>query len=149
VPPAANRVALYGVFATPDGSEVVVIERTGGVSVTEALAILVGSAALVAETTTVCGEVMDPGAIYKPLGEIVPTEGLTAQVTAVLVVPDTAAVNCWLCDAIRRVVAGVMEIETADPAVNVTFAPALFVESAALTAVTIIVCWLLTELGAV
>ena len=78
-----------------------------------------------------------------------PTEGLRAQVTAVLVVPDTEAVNCWLCDAARRVVAGVMEIETADPAVNVRFAPALFVESAALTALTIMVVWLLTELGAV
>jgi len=52
VPPAASRVALYGVLATPDGSEVVVIERPGGFSVTEALAIFVGSAALVAETTT-------------------------------------------------------------------------------------------------
>ena len=67
---------------------------TEGVIVTPAVAFLVWSATLVAVTMTVCGLPSVAGAVYRPPLEIVPTAGLTDQVTAVLVVPITAAVNC-------------------------------------------------------
>jgi hypothetical protein len=62
--------------------------------VTLAVAILLASAALVAVTVTVCGLPSVAGAVYSPPLEIVPTAGLTDHVTAVFVVPITAAVNC-------------------------------------------------------
>jgi len=67
---------------------------TGGTTVTLAVAVLLASAALVAVTVTVCGLPSVAGALYKPLLEMVPTAGLTDHVTAVFVVPVTAAVNC-------------------------------------------------------
>lgn len=39
------------------------------------------------------------GAVYSPLVVIVPRKGEMLQVTAVLLLPVTVAVNCWLCDA--------------------------------------------------
>src|SRR5271165_6898190 len=65
-----------------------------GASVTAALADLVVSAALVAVMVTVCEEEIVAGAVYKPLADSVPTGGLMLQVTAVLLVPVTVAVNC-------------------------------------------------------
>ena len=59
-----------------------------------ALADLVGSATLWAIAVTVCDVRMLDGAVYRPAEEIVPTEGLSDQVTAVLLVPKTVAVNC-------------------------------------------------------
>jgi hypothetical protein len=93
VPPT---VAVYcWVWATARVAESGVNEMlTGGLSVTVALADLVGSAALVAVTVTVCGPLSAAGAEYRPLLEIVPTAGITDHVTAVFVVPVTAAVNC-------------------------------------------------------
>lgn len=41
--------------------------------------------------------------------ESVPTAGLTDQVTPVLVVPITAAVNCWLCEALSDAVVGLTD----------------------------------------
>lgn len=120
------------------------IVRAGGVSVTAAMAVFVVSAALVAITVTACGEVMELGAVYKPLVEMTPTEGLSAQVTAVLVVPETDAVNCCICDAARVAAAGVIEIETVDPGISVTTATADLVGSAVLTATTPTDCWLVT-----
>ena len=67
---------------------------TGGTTVILAVAILLVSAALVAVTVTVCGLLSVAGAVYRPPLEIVPTAGLTDHVTAVFVVPVTAAVNC-------------------------------------------------------
>jgi hypothetical protein len=107
---------------------------------TVAVAVFVVSATLVAVMVTVCEDVIELGAVYNPEGEIVPTGELSDQVTAVFVVPDTEAVNCWVCDAPRVAEAGLMEIETLEPGVTVRLAPALFVGSAALTAVTMIVC---------
>jgi hypothetical protein len=74
---------------------------TGGVIDALAVAVLLESAALVTVTVTVCGLLSVVGAEYKPLLEIVPTAGLTDHVTAVLVVPVTAAVNCCVCPATR------------------------------------------------
>lgn len=68
----------------------------GGVTVTWAVALLVGSATLFA--VTVCGPVW-PGAAYKPMALIVPAVAFppwtpsTDHVTAVFVVPVTVAVN--------------------------------------------------------
>ena len=67
---------------------------TGGTTVTLAVAVLLVSATLVAVTVTVCGLPSVAGAVYRPPLEIVPIAGLTDQVTAVFVVPVTAAVNC-------------------------------------------------------
>ena len=67
---------------------------TGGTTVTLAVAVLLVSATLVAVTVTVCGLLSVAGAAYRPPLEIVPTAGLTDQVTAVFVVPVTTAVNC-------------------------------------------------------
>jgi hypothetical protein len=67
---------------------------TGGTTVTLAVAFLLVSATLAAVTVTVCGLVSVAGAEYRPAFEIVPTAGLTDHVTAVFVVPVTAAVNC-------------------------------------------------------
>jgi hypothetical protein len=59
-----------------------------------ALADLVGPATLWAVTVTFWAARMLDGAVYRPAEEIVPTDGLIDQVTAVLLVPKTAAVNC-------------------------------------------------------
>ena len=67
---------------------------TGGTTVTLAVAVLLASATLVAVTVTVCGLVSVAGAEYRPPPEIVPTAGLTDHVTAVFVVPITAAAYC-------------------------------------------------------
>ena len=65
-----------------------------GVKVTVAVADLVLSATLAAVTVTVCAVGMTDGAVYKPPEAIVPTDGLMVQVTAVLLVCVTVAVNC-------------------------------------------------------
>jgi hypothetical protein len=70
------------------------IVTTGGVRVTEALAERAGSAWLAAVTTTLCALETEAGAVYRPLVEIVPTAGLSDQVTLLFPVPVTVAVNC-------------------------------------------------------
>ena len=65
--------------------------------VTLALADLLGSATLVAVTVTVCCVLMVAGAVYNPVLLIVPTFGLSVQVTNVFPDPPlTVAVNCWV-----------------------------------------------------
>ena len=59
-----------------------------------ALADVAGAAALCAVTITACGDGILAGGVYKPVEEIPPNAGLIDQVTAVLVVPTTVAVNC-------------------------------------------------------
>jgi hypothetical protein len=71
-----------------------VVSAVGGLTITVAVAYFVVFAALVARTVTVCLLATDAGAVYKPPVEILPTRGLIDQVTAILVVPDTLAVNC-------------------------------------------------------
>jgi hypothetical protein len=70
------------------------VTTTGGTTVTLAVAFLVASATLVAVTVTVCGLPSVAGAEYRPALEIVPAAGFTDHVTAIFVVPITAAVNC-------------------------------------------------------
>jgi hypothetical protein len=67
-----------------------------GMRVTAAFADMAALALEVAVTVTACCAVTLLGAEYLPLAEIVPTEGLTDQVTAVLLVLVHVAVNCWL-----------------------------------------------------
>ena len=61
--------------------------------------------------------------------------------------PLTVAVNCWVWDAARDAVNGVRETLTG--AARATLALADLVESAALVAVTVTVCALEIEAGAV
>lgn len=74
--------------------------------------------------------------MYRPL-LIVPTAGLKLHVTAPLLAPETDAENCCVCDAVRVVLVGV-----SDTVAGMSFIAALadLVVSAALVAVTIIVC---------
>ena len=67
---------------------------TEGFTIIVALAFLVASAALVAVTLTDCVLVMPDGAVYRPAQEMMPVAGLSVQVTAVLLLPATAVVNC-------------------------------------------------------
>ena len=121
---------------------------TGGWSVTVAVAVLVLSAELAAVTVTVCAEASDAGAVYKPLVEMLPTEGLIDHVTAVFVDPVTDAVNCCAPPAVRVEVAGLIEIVTG-AACKVIVAIAVWVLSAELVAVTVTVCAEVMEAGAV
>jgi hypothetical protein len=41
---------------------------------------------------------------------MLPIEGLTDQVTAVFDVPETVAVNAWVCEDVRVALLGVSEI---------------------------------------
>jgi hypothetical protein len=72
----------------------------GGVTVTVIVLEMELLATLVAVKVTGLGEGGTWGAVYRPVGEIVPTEELpptmpsTAHVTAVLLTPVTVAVNC-------------------------------------------------------
>jgi hypothetical protein len=70
----------------------------GGVNVTVAEAVAAVFAWLVAVTVMVCCVPMLAGAVYRPEELIVPApdEGLIDHVTAVLLVFETVAVNCWV-----------------------------------------------------
>jgi hypothetical protein len=119
---------------------------TGGTTVTLAVAILLGSAALVAVTLTVCGVASAAGAEYKPPLEIVPTAGLTDHETPALAVPVTVAMNCWVCETVSEVMEGVSETVTG---MRVTVALADMVGSAVLVAFTVTFAALAIEAGAV
>ena len=118
-------------------AEVGVIEMptTGGaaLTVTFADADLVLSAALVAVTANVPAL---PGAVYMPLEEMLPP--LADQVTAVLLLPVTVAVNCSVAPVTNDAEVGVIEMPTTGgAAATVTLAEADLVVSAALVAVTV------------
>jgi len=88
----------------------------GAVMVTVAIAVLLESAMLVAITLAVPAEA---GAVYTPLLDTVPAPLATLQLTAVLLVPLTAAVNCTVLLVVSVVLVG------ATPTLTVS---ALFVE---------------------
>jgi hypothetical protein len=67
-------------------------------------------------------------------------------VTAVLEVPVTVAVNCWVCETVREVVAGVSVTATG---VRLMVALADLMGSAVLVAVTVTFRALAIEAGAV
>jgi hypothetical protein len=90
---AVNVWFCDGSKDTEDGvSETV----TGGVSVTAAVADLVGSATLVAFTATVWEMVIEAGAVYRPAAVMLPSSGLNDHVTAVLVLFVTVAEKLWV-----------------------------------------------------
>jgi hypothetical protein len=103
-----------------------------------ALADLVGSAAFWADTVIVCGVRTLDGAAYKPAEEIVPTDGLMDQVTAVLLVPKTIAVNCCAPEGAKLTVDGLRERVTAWR--SVITAVAVF-EGSAMLVVVIVTLW--------
>jgi hypothetical protein len=72
---------------------------------------------------------------------------LIDQVTAVLLVPLTVAVNVWFCDGSKDTEDGVSE--TVSGRVSVTVAVTDLVGSATLAAVTVMVWELVIEAGAV
>src|ERR1039458_10356063 len=78
-----------------------------------ALPDLVGSATLGAVTITVCDVRILDGAVYRPAEEIVPTDGLIDQVTAVLLAPETVAVNCCVPEGANLTVDGLRDTVTA------------------------------------
>jgi hypothetical protein len=78
---------------------------------------------------------------------MLPTAGLSDQVTAVFDVPATLAVNIWVCDGVRVTLPGVNPTLTGG--VSDTLELADFVEFATLVAVTVMVSALAIVAGAV
>ena len=78
---------------------------------------------------------------------MLPTAGLSDQVTAVLELFDTVAVKAWVCEVVSVTLPGVNATLTGGA--SDTLALADLVESAALVAVTVTVCALGIEAGAV
>ena len=70
-----------------------VVSATGGFKITAAVSYFAVLATLVARTVTVWLLLIAAGAVYNPVDEIFPIRGLIDHVTAVLVMPDTAATN--------------------------------------------------------
>jgi hypothetical protein len=122
------------------------------VTVTLDVADFVLSATEIAFTVTVAGFGTAPGAVYNPDVEIVPTVALppvtlfTCQVTLVLLVLLTVAVNCCVPLVATEAVAGETATETG---LIVTVAEADLVESATDVAFTVTVVVFATVVGAV
>lgn len=95
-------------------------------------------AVLVTVSVMVCCEAMVLGAVYTPF-VIVPTEGLSDHVTAVVAVPPSVTLNCADWPPVRDTEEGV--IASVVGARRVIVALADLVVSAALTAVIVTVCW--------
>jgi len=78
---------------------------------------------------------------------MLPTAGLSDQVTAVLEVLATVAVKAWVCDWVSVTLGGVSETLMGGVSETVTVAEAAGL--AALVAVTVTVCGVVMEAGAV
>jgi hypothetical protein len=117
------------------------LTATGGRIVTDADAVLVLSAVEVATTVTSAGLGTAPGAVYKPLAEIVPQlvpeqpAPVRLHATAVFVVLVTVAVNCCVFPVTTFAVVG--EILTMTGRTIVTVADADLLVSATEIAVTV------------
>jgi hypothetical protein len=126
---------------------------TGGTIVTIAVADFEGSATEVPLTVTCAGLGTAVGAVYKPLDEIVPQAlpeqplPLTLQVTLVLDVPLTVAVNCCVFPATTCALPG--ETLTTIACRMVTAAVADLLVSATEVTVTLTCAGLGTAAGAV
>ena len=134
---AANCCCALTTTWADSGATVTAI---GANTVTVAVACLLGSACAVAVTVTVGGFGTELGAVYMPAVLIAPQAlpeqpvPLTFQVTFVLLVPVTVAMNCFCCPVVTCAVAGATE--TTIFGVIVTTADAERVESACEVAVT-------------
>jgi hypothetical protein len=80
---------------------------------------------------------------------MLPTAGLSDQVTAVFVVPVTAAVNCCVCEPESAAAVGLIVILTVVDGCRIIIPLAVFVESAPLVAVTVTFCWDVIVPGAI
>jgi hypothetical protein len=120
---------------------------TVGTSVTVAVPVLVGSAILLAVTVTNCWLETGEGAMYNPAVLMVPKlDDVIDQLTPVLFVPVTKALNCWLWPAVRVRFAGVTETLTVT---RFTVALARALGFATLVAITFTSCGLEMLAGAV
>ena len=99
---------------------------------------MVGSATLWAVTVAVCDVRILDGAVYRPAEEIVPTEGLIDQVTAVLPVPKTVGVNCCVPEGAKLIVDGLRDTVTAWRSVMTT---AAVFDGSAMLVVVIVTVW--------
>lgn len=88
---------------------------------------------------------MVTGAVYTPF-EMVPTEGASDHVTAVVEVPPMVTLNWVDWPPVREVEEGVNAMPTAGARVIVALP--VFVGSAKLAAVTVTFCWELIVAGA-
>jgi hypothetical protein len=120
------------------------VEGGVAVRVTMAVAVLVGSATLDAVIVTVFRLETVAGAVYTPL-TMVPIAGLSDQVTPVLLLPVTEALNVAAAPAPSDTEAGPIVTATG---VRATVALAVLVVSAALVAVTVTVSCFATIVGA-
>jgi hypothetical protein len=77
-----------------------------------ALAVVAEFATLAAVTVTVCAVATLDGAVYRPVEEIVPTDGLIDQVTPVLLAPETVAVSCCVLDGVKPTAEGLTDTVT-------------------------------------
>jgi hypothetical protein len=109
----------------------------GGTSDTIALATLVESAALVAATVTVCEVETDAGAVYRPDAEMLPSAGLSDQLTAVFEVLATAVVNAWACAGRSATLNGVNAALTGNSTLKIFEATELLTEFLIATALTV------------
>ena len=142
---AANCCVLPEPILADAGDTETLTLVVAGSTVIAALATLVGSALLVARTVTFIA-LLTLGAVNFPPSVIDPA--LVDQVTPVLLVPWTLAVNCWPAPEVIVVEDGDTATLTLEPAVIETVALAIFVASAALVARTVTVVAAVT-LGAV
>src|SRR5437763_8992154 len=126
---------------------------SSAVMVTCAEADFVGSACDTAVTATVAGFGTTAGAVYRPELDIIPTVALppltplTCQVTAVLLVFCTVAVNCCVPPAPTVADTGEIVTRTTAVGVMVTCAEADVVGSASDTAPTVTVAGFGTTAG--
>ena len=90
-----------------------------GFNVTVALAVFVGSAALVAVTVIDSAASINAGAVYKPVDETVPTFGDRLHMTPELPLPVTSTLNCRLWLVPSATIDGLTPTETGS---NVTTA---------------------------
>src|ERR1035441_7483164 len=113
-----------------------------------AVADLVGSAALVAVIVTLVDTLTDPGAVYRPAPLMFPNAGLMDQVTAVLALFVTVAVNCCVWPSVRDTEVGEILTATAAGACSVILAVPVTEVSKTLVAVTVILWLVAMEAGA-
>ena len=128
---AANCCVLPEPMLADDGDTETLTVVVAGSTVTTALAAFVGSALLVARTVTFIA-LLTLGAVNFPPSVTEPA--LVDQVTPVLLVPWTLAVNCWPAPEVIVVEDGETATLTLDPAATETTALAVLVVSAALVA---------------
>jgi hypothetical protein len=78
---------------------------------------------------TDCAVLITEGAVYKPFDKLPtntpPAEAVMDQVTDVFGLPVTAALNCWLCDAMRAAVRGLMPTLTMGGGASTMIVPEL------------------------